>query len=167
MVKYLAQVKHLIGVFDSFEIQRIPRSQNTRADALSKLASTSFSEFNKMVLVKILPKPSYEENVMCSIDSVGSWMTPIVDFLNSGSLSENRSAARKIRRLAPRYAIINTVLYRKSYSGPWLRCLTPEHGEEILHSIHEGICGSHIDSRALMLKALLLGYFWLTMRKDS
>ncbi|XP_071933896.1 uncharacterized protein [Coffea arabica] len=39
MKKYLAEVRKTISLFDVFEIESVPRSQNKRADAPSKLAS--------------------------------------------------------------------------------------------------------------------------------
>lgn len=41
MQKYLAKIKNLIALFESFEVERISRSQNEQADALSKLGNTS------------------------------------------------------------------------------------------------------------------------------
>ncbi|XP_027171695.1 uncharacterized protein LOC113771297 [Coffea eugenioides] len=57
MQRYLSKVHQLTAYFKSFEIQRIPRSQNRLADALSQLASTSFSDLNKTVLVEVLSEP--------------------------------------------------------------------------------------------------------------
>ncbi|GJZ71144.1 reverse transcriptase domain-containing protein [Tanacetum coccineum] len=59
MIKYLEKVKSLVSGFASFSISQVPRSQNQKADALSKIASTSFAHLSKQVLVEIrLPKPS-------------------------------------------------------------------------------------------------------------
>jgi ribonuclease HI len=44
--KYLATVKEKIDNFDSIEIVHIPREQNTRADVLSKLATTRENRIN-------------------------------------------------------------------------------------------------------------------------
>lgn len=43
MKAYLSDVRTLVWTLQSFQIERIPRSQNKQADALSKLASSSFS----------------------------------------------------------------------------------------------------------------------------
>jgi len=32
--------------------------------------------------------------------------------------------------------------------------------------LHEGVCGSHIGRRALSLKVIRVGYYWLTMKED-
>lgn len=51
-------MRELARSFKSFLIKQIPWGENTRVDALSKLASTSFDHINKKVLVEILPERS-------------------------------------------------------------------------------------------------------------
>ncbi|XP_027063199.2 uncharacterized protein [Coffea arabica] len=167
MQRYLSKVHQLTAYFESFEIQRIPRSQNKRADALSRLASTSFSDLNKTVLVEVLSEPGYVEEVACPVHSEDTWMTPFTLFLGQGTLPENRAEARRIQRKAARYALRDGELYKRSYLGPWLRCVTPEAGRHVLHEIHEGLCGAHVGHRMLAKKTMLLGYFWPSLRRDS
>ncbi|XP_071916083.1 uncharacterized protein [Coffea arabica] len=167
MHRYLSKVLQLVAHFESFEIQRIPRSQNRRADALSRLASTSFSDLNKTVLVEVLAEPRYEGEVVYLIYPGDTWMGPLVRFLGHGELPEDRAESRKLQRKAARYTFRQGLLYKRLYLGPWLRCITPEEGEMILQDIHEGLCGAHVGYRMLVKKALLLGYFWPTMRVDA
>nr|GEX38903.1 reverse transcriptase domain-containing protein [Tanacetum cinerariifolium] len=47
MVKYLEIVKSLVIGFTTFSISQVPRSKNKKADALSKIASTSFAHLSK------------------------------------------------------------------------------------------------------------------------
>ncbi|GJR09534.1 reverse transcriptase domain-containing protein [Tanacetum coccineum] len=42
MIKYLEKVKALTSTFQAFSIKQVPRSKNKKANALSKMASTSF-----------------------------------------------------------------------------------------------------------------------------
>ncbi|GJS91349.1 reverse transcriptase domain-containing protein [Tanacetum coccineum] len=52
MIKYWEKVKSLVSGFASFSISQVPRSHNKKADALSKIASTSFAHLSKQVLVE-------------------------------------------------------------------------------------------------------------------
>ncbi|XP_071918949.1 uncharacterized protein [Coffea arabica] len=61
MKKYLAKVREAVALFETFEIERVPRSQNKRADALSKLASSSFAHLSKEVLVEVLKQKSINQ----------------------------------------------------------------------------------------------------------
>ncbi|GJZ13434.1 reverse transcriptase domain-containing protein [Tanacetum coccineum] len=47
MIKYLEKVKTLASTFRAFSIKQVPRSKNKKADALSKIASTSFAHLSK------------------------------------------------------------------------------------------------------------------------
>ncbi|KAL2893880.1 hypothetical protein RDABS01_009789 [Bienertia sinuspersici] len=56
MISYLAKLKKLsakLRGFEVFEVELIPRDQNTRADTLSKLMSSSLSELNRYVYLKV------------------------------------------------------------------------------------------------------------------
>ncbi|GJT00017.1 reverse transcriptase domain-containing protein [Tanacetum coccineum] len=52
MICYLQKVKALIGSFKAFSIKQIPRSENKKADALSKIALTSFAHLNARALIR-------------------------------------------------------------------------------------------------------------------
>ena len=45
-------------------------------------------------------------------------MTPIVSFLQDGHLSQDANEARKIRKKAVRFTILNDVLYKRGFSMP-------------------------------------------------
>nr|XP_027071801.1 uncharacterized protein LOC113696611 [Coffea arabica] len=165
--RYLSKVHQLIAYLESFEIQRIPRSQNRRADALSRLASTSFSDLNKTVLVEVLSESGYMEELACPVNTGETWMSPFILFLGQGVLPEDRVEARKIQRKSARYALRDGEMYKRSYLGPWLKCVTPEAGRQVLHEIHEGLCGAHVGHRMLARKTLFLGYFWPSVRQDA
>ncbi|GJX26139.1 reverse transcriptase domain-containing protein [Tanacetum coccineum] len=58
MIWYLEKVRTLTNGFRMFSIKQVPRSKNKKADALSKIASTSFAHLSKQVLVEILKDKS-------------------------------------------------------------------------------------------------------------
>ncbi|KAG7548086.1 Ribonuclease H domain [Arabidopsis suecica] len=58
MEAYLAQVQHLSKKFQSFELTRIPRSENSAADALAALASSSEVTVSRMIPVEVIEHPS-------------------------------------------------------------------------------------------------------------
>lgn len=58
MVAYLKLVLDLVPHFERFELTQVPSLQNTRADALSKLASSKDSELLKVVPIEHLSRPS-------------------------------------------------------------------------------------------------------------
>ena len=63
--------------------------------------------------------------------------------------------------------LINDVLYKRSYTLPYLRCLAPEEAMCVMIEVHEGVCGNHTAGRSLAYKILTQGYYWPTMAKDT
>ncbi|XP_071695148.1 uncharacterized protein [Rutidosis leptorrhynchoides] len=57
---YMSKVRELVESFRSFTIEHVRRSQNKKADALSKLASITFAHLAKEVLIEVLEKRSIE-----------------------------------------------------------------------------------------------------------
>ncbi|GKA27386.1 reverse transcriptase domain-containing protein [Tanacetum coccineum] len=100
MVRYLEKVKALTGGFKAFTIKQIPRSENKKADALSKIASTSFAHLSKQVLVEELKEMSTSEvEVLTVVEEEGdTWMTPIFKYLAEETLPADMKKARAIKR---------------------------------------------------------------------
>ncbi|GKA46999.1 reverse transcriptase domain-containing protein [Tanacetum coccineum] len=61
MIRYLEKVRTITNGFRMFSIKQVPRSENNKADALSKIASTSFAHLSKQVLVEELKEKSINE----------------------------------------------------------------------------------------------------------
>ena len=57
------------------------------------------------------------------------------------------------------YTLIGQDLYRRKYSKSLLKCITKEQTEYVLQEIHEGVCGSHLSTRTIVMKVLRAGYF--------
>ncbi|GJS23929.1 reverse transcriptase domain-containing protein [Tanacetum coccineum] len=123
MIRYLEKVKALTGSFKAFTIKQIPRSENKKADALSKIASTSFAHLSKQVLVEELKEKSISEvEVLAVVEQErDTWMTPIFKYLAEETLPSDMKKARAIRRKSWRFAVINGTLYKKSFLSLWLR----------------------------------------------
>ncbi|XP_071926220.1 uncharacterized protein [Coffea arabica] len=167
MRKYVAKTRELKGLFEQFALEQIPRSQNKRADALSKLASTSVGILGREIVMEVVRSRVYEQVSAAVIHVVSSWMDPIVRYLAQGELPPSRIEARKILLKSQRYVLTHGVLYRKSYLQPWLKCVTPEEGGYVLRELHEGLCGNHVGPRVLAKKGMLAGYYWPTIFRDS
>jgi hypothetical protein len=65
------------------------------------------------------------------------------------------------------YTIINSELYKRSVSGIFQKCVEPEEGKELLREIHQGECGHHASSKALVAKAFHHGFYWPTALQDA
>nr|GEW25841.1 reverse transcriptase domain-containing protein [Tanacetum cinerariifolium] len=109
-----------------------------------------------------------EKEILVVVEEEGhTWMTPVYEYLTEGVLTEEKKKARTIRRKAGRYVVINEVLYKKSFLGPWLWCIGPLYANYVLREIHEGSCSMHAGPRSVVAKALRSSYFWPTMHADA
>ena len=94
-------------------------------------------------------------------------MQPIMAYLTEGILPEDETMARKIQRRSKSYTIINAETYKRSVTGVLQRCVEPAKGQEILLDIHQGECGHHVSSRALVAKAFRHGFYWPSALDDA
>ena len=111
--------------------------------------------------------PSIEEVSTFAIQSASSWMTPIISFLYDKHLPQDVEEARKVRKRAVRFTILNDTLYKRGFSMPYLKCVNEEEAKYILEEIHERICGDHAGPTSLVSKVIRIGYFWPTMQVDA
>ncbi|GJX84600.1 reverse transcriptase domain-containing protein [Tanacetum coccineum] len=74
-------------------------------------------------------------------------MTPIYEYLTEETLPAERKKARAVRIKSRRYAVINGILYKKSFLEPWLRCVRPLQANYVLGEVHEGSCSMHAGPR--------------------
>ena len=114
MILYLKKVRELLRKFVLVQIRHIPRAENSRADALAKLVTTTQEDLNKQTPVEYLAEPSinlYDEEVS-PIMSEPSWMDPIWDYLIDGRLPDDPKEASKLRTRSARFTIHKGSLYK-------------------------------------------------------
>ncbi|KAG9446928.1 hypothetical protein H6P81_013056 [Aristolochia fimbriata] len=105
--------------------------------------------------------------ISASQNEVRDWREPIANFLRHDTLPVDLRERVQIRRAAPKYAFIHDILYRRSYEGLLLRCLSKEEGLQVLKETHSGICGAHQAGPKLHLQVKRLGYYWPLMLRDA
>ena len=79
MILYLKKVQELLGKFIRVQVKHVPRTENSRADALSKLETASKEGLGKLIPVEHLPEPSVslDNGEISPVMSEPSWMDPI------------------------------------------------------------------------------------------
>ena len=58
MILYLKKVREGLKQFILVQVKHVPRAENSRADALAKLATTSQEDLGILIHVEHLPEPS-------------------------------------------------------------------------------------------------------------
>ncbi|XP_068475223.1 uncharacterized protein [Phaseolus vulgaris] len=162
--QYFHFVKNLLNRFKEISFQHVQRENNTRADALSRLATLKKKGVHRSAIHVTLAKPSVGTEECMATDTQPNWMTPIIQYLTDGVCDPHLEKTMKLQ--AARYVLIGQDLYRRGYSRPLLKCLGPEQVTYVMTELHEGICGTHSGARTMSAKILRAGYYWPTLRGD-
>ena len=169
MILYLQKIRELLKKFVLVQVKHVPRAENSRADALAKLATALQEDLSNITPVKYLEEPSID---LCDVQVTQirfepSWMEPIWDYIIDRSLPDDPKEAAKIRTRSARFTNHKGSLYKRGFFTPILKCIAGKDTEYVLREVHEGICGNHIGARALAGKVLRQGYYWPTILKDA
>ncbi|KAK3010667.1 hypothetical protein RJ639_010839 [Escallonia herrerae] len=126
MAQYLQLVKTLASKFKIFAIRQISWDQNTQVDTLSRLTSVKVIDVRHSVYLEFLKDHSISSQTEIGvIDQESCWMDMIIKYFSIGKLPSERHEARNLRVKVAQYALVEGVLYKKSFSLPYLRCLRP------------------------------------------
>ena len=96
-----------------------------------------------------------------------AWTKLFMEYLEHGTLPDDKVERQQILQRAKGYTIINGQLYKRSTTGVYLKCVSQLEGMEILREIHLGDCGHHAAPRSLVAKAFWQGFYWLTAKADA
>ncbi|CAM8968431.1 unnamed protein product [Rhodiola kirilowii] len=155
LIPYHRHATQLLNEFDSISIGHVPRSANKLADALANLAANLALGAEETMSIPVCNRwvvPPLEENKknMESSNVVYAyeiekedWRQPIIDFMDHQKLPADPRHKIEICRRAPRFIRYKGTLYRRSFLGEWLRCLSEEEAVEVIQEAHVGICGAH------------------------
>ena len=168
MAKYFSRVKHRLNSFPAWKLEHIPRGSNEKADALASMAASLPITETILLPIYYHPASSVVSPQINQVDKdLPSWMNPIILYLSTGQLPNERDKAHKLQVQSARFSLVNGQLFKRSLGGPYLKCLMPEHSQYVLAELHEGICGNHPGGRTLAHRAHTQGYYWLTMKVDA
>ena len=121
---YNRLVKQLWQKFSQIQITQIPREENSKVDKLSRVDPDD-PRATKGILIETLSRPSTATEKTVMIIEAPNWRSPIIEYLKNPVITTESESA-KLRIRASRYILIEDVLYKKSFSLPYLRCLGPE-----------------------------------------
>ncbi|XP_020594090.1 uncharacterized protein LOC110034146 [Phalaenopsis equestris] len=80
---------------------------------------------------------------MVTTENAEDWRQPFIEYLQIEKLSDDKSTVHEIRKRALPYALIDNVMYRRSFDQWWLRCVNGLKAQETVKDVHSGLCGAH------------------------
>nr|CAN82409.1 hypothetical protein VITISV_023301 [Vitis vinifera] len=172
MARYLAKVRNTLQQFTEWTIEKIKRADNRHADALAGIAASLPIKETILLPIHVQPNPSIPEISTCNTIKEPQadgreWMYDITEYIRAGTLPGDLKQAHKVRVQAARFTLIGGHLYKRSFTGPYLRCLGHSEAQYVLAELHEGIYGNHSGGRSLAHRAHSQGYYWPIMKKDA
>ena len=156
MILYLQKVRDLLKKFVLVQVRHVPKEENSRADALAKLATAPQEDLGSSTPVEYMAEPFIDPYSMMAapVESAPSWMDPIWNYIIDGSLPNDPKEATKIKARSARFTNHKGSLYKRGFFTPFLKFISGEDTRYVLREVHEGICGNHIGARALAGKVL-------------
>ncbi|KAL6315257.1 hypothetical protein AAG906_000338 [Vitis piasezkii] len=116
MTRYLTKVRDTLQRLDEWTIKKIPRADNVCADALARIVVS-------LPIKEAILLPIYVQT------------SPFITKASTCNTIEEMQAAR--------FALIGECLYKRSFIGPYLRCLDHLEAQYVLAELHEGVCDNH------------------------
>ncbi|KAL0378632.1 UNVERIFIED_CONTAM: Transposon Tf2-11 polyprotein [Sesamum radiatum] len=179
-------IQKLKHYFQSHNIHLVSKANplkrhNKQADALAKLASI-LSMTNKEALIPICKSwvipPDFsedeedllqeEKNHVMEVFEVEEedWRHPLVDYLKYGKLPNDPRRRINTRWRATRFIYYKGTLYKWSFEGIFLHCLSDDEKDQATEEAYSGVCGAHQSGPKLHFRIKRMGYYWPTMVKD-
>ncbi|XP_075663019.1 uncharacterized protein LOC142632519 [Castanea sativa] len=124
----------------------------------------------RLIVVKQKKEPTYCITIEEDEEKNGKneWYIDILQYLKNGTYpsSVDKNDQLTIRRLSTNYIICGERLYRRSYAGIYLLCVTVKEVQQIIEEVHESSYGPHMNAHMLLRKIMRQGYYWTTMEVD-
>ncbi|KAL0411032.1 UNVERIFIED_CONTAM: hypothetical protein Slati_3692900 [Sesamum latifolium] len=160
------------------KIEHVPRKENKQVDAVAKLASTLTTlEDNARVLIcksSVVP-PIFDDDDCGEEEELHvvevfdikkeDWHQLLIDYLKYEKVPDDPRRKVDIQRRATRFIHHNDTLYRHSFDGIFLRCLSGDEVIQAMEEAHSGVCGAHQSGPKLHFRIKRMGYYWPTMVK--
>ncbi|XP_026440640.1 uncharacterized protein LOC113339337 [Papaver somniferum] len=177
--KYKKLVGELSAQIPKINWRHISRKDNRLAYAFAFIPSMMVDPTARDIKIQTLFLPSINKEKCEDVDvmlvdneedekanKAADWRTQLHLYLEKGEVPRNRLEAHKLKSRETNYELRDGVLYRRSFLGPSLRCLTRTEGMEILKALHYGDAGNHSGGRSLAYREKIHGYYWPYMHED-
>ncbi|KAL6313045.1 hypothetical protein AAG906_012088 [Vitis piasezkii] len=148
MARYLTKVRNTLQQFTEWTIEKIKRTENGRVDALAGIAASLPIKEAILLPIHVQTNPSVAEISTCNTIEANQadnqeWTDNIAEYLRTGTLPGDPKQAHKVRVQAARFTLIGGHLYKRSFTGPYLRCLGHSEARYVLAELHKEYHGNH------------------------
>ncbi|KAL0455859.1 UNVERIFIED_CONTAM: hypothetical protein Slati_0925100 [Sesamum latifolium] len=175
---YFSYAQRLIGLLGDVEIEHMPRKITSKLTHSPNLPLLTTLEDNARVPICknwVVP-PIFDDDDCEEEEEIHAvevfdieredWRQPLIDYLKYEKVPDDPRQKVDIRRRATRFIHHNDILYRRSFDGVFLCCLSDDEAIQAMEEAHSGVCGAHQSGPKLHFRIKRMGYYCLTMAKD-
>ena len=150
LAKYCQVAREILKFFEYHELRQIMRAENLEADLLPRITEQEIVNLKKECQIEFMETPVIDRVQISLIEEhEKDWVDEIKDYIEMQILPTDRENERFIQKVAAKYTVIKEVLFRRSYSQAFLRCVKAHLITRTLYEVHEGVCGGHPAARTL------------------
>lgn len=156
-------VRDLASRFKSIEVRHIPWEENSYADALANLATSTLR--NTPWIIPLLEAKWSAIKVLngvvtCPISlEETSWTTSLKDYIRYGNLPKDWLKVTQVQTRAVHFVILDRRLYWKSFEGRYRKCLEWSKGKLLLNGLHVGEYRNYSGTRSLIRRTYTWDFF--------
>ena len=99
---------------------------------MASTENTKIKEGREPIRSLTYPLISDQASELATIEKVSNWRRELIDYLTNGTLPLERKFVVKLRMKVERYTMVNGTLYKRGFTLPLLRCVSPEEWNYIL-----------------------------------
>lgn len=124
MAWYFSNVRGTLDKLKKWAIKRIFSTENVQANALAGITISLLVKEAILLPVYFSVALLIATALICNTSETGvRWMHEIEIYLRTGDLPEESKQAHKVRIRADHFTLIRDNLYKRSFRGPYFRCL--------------------------------------------
>ena len=144
--------------FEQCKFIHLPREENQIADALATLASmwkTGVQSDVKPLILARSRSPYYDKIRVMPVQAAEKpWFYDLQRYLETGTFPEDAERKERVslRMLSRQFISYQGMLYKRMPTGVHLRCVDKEEAQKLVESVHEGVCGIHMNRTVLAKK---------------
>ncbi|RVW48156.1 Gag-Pol polyprotein [Vitis vinifera] len=143
MARYLTKIRDTLQRFPEWTIEKFRRIENGRTDTLASIAASLPIKETIFFSIHVQANSSVAETSTCNAITASQpddqeWTNDIIQYLRTDTLPEDPRQTHKIRVQAARFTLIGGHLYKRSFTGPYLRCLSHSEALYVLAEFHKG-----------------------------
>ena len=108
------------------------------------------------IVVEQKEEPTYCMSIEGDEKGKDEWYSGILQYLKDGTYPKfvNKNDQLTIRRLSTNYNICGERLYKRSYDGIHLLCVTAKEAQQVIEKVHKLSYGPHMNAHMLSRKIM-------------